>query len=446
MTVFVALLGEDAPDAVVRVHSLEMSNFRFLHAADIHLDSPLRGLEGHDRQIADRIRSAPRAALENLVQRAVGDRVHFVVIAGDLYDGSWKDYRTGLFFAEQMSRLREAEIPVFLLYGNHDAESQITKPLQLPENVKVFPSRSPGTFTLYDHGVALHGQSFKTRAVTEDLVPDYPSPRSGLFNIGVLHTGLGGMDGHDDYAPCTVPELAAKGYDYWALGHIHRRQILQERPWIVFPGNLQGRHARETGPKGAFLVSVNGGEVEAASPVNLDVVRFTVLAVAVPGADTMDEVVEAVRGAAGAAAAEAEGRLLVCRVRLTGRSPIHSQLVSENDHLLAEARSATLGLGDEMVWIERILVETKPPMDPAALARRKDALGDLLRMLREAPHDTALVDDLKSDVGVLATRLPHEVGEGVEEAALRAALDGDTTALIQETAPYLLARLTAEDS
>ena len=154
-----------------------MTNFRFLHTADIHLDSPLRGLDGQEGDIAQRIRSAPREAFENLVEYALREQVDFVVIAGDLYDGDWRDFRTGLFFVRQMGRLNAAEIPVFLLYGNHDAESRTTKALELPGNVHVFRGRKPHTFTLDEIGVALHGQSFRDKSVTENLVPGYPSPR-----------------------------------------------------------------------------------------------------------------------------------------------------------------------------------------------------------------------------------------------------------------------------
>jgi exonuclease SbcD len=168
-----------------------MTSFRFLHAADIHLDSPLRGLAGQEGNAVARVRTATREALDTLVGLAIAEKVDFLVIAGDLYDGDWRDYKTGLFFAAQMGRLNKAGIPVYLLHGNHDAESQITRRLDLPDNVHVFGVRRPETFVLDELKVALHGQSFRQRDITDNLVPDYPAPVSGAFNIGVLHTGLG---------------------------------------------------------------------------------------------------------------------------------------------------------------------------------------------------------------------------------------------------------------
>ena len=190
-----------------------MASFRFLHAADIHLDSPLKGLAGQDGNAAERVRTATREALDQLVSLTIEEQVDFLIIAGDLYDGDWRDYKTGLFFAGQMGRLNASNVPVYLLHGNHDAESQITRRLDLPDNVDVFGTRKPETFAL-EHLVALHGQSFRQRDVTENLVPDYPAPVSGAFNIGVLHTGLGGMGGHANHAPCSFDDLANKGYDF----------------------------------------------------------------------------------------------------------------------------------------------------------------------------------------------------------------------------------------
>ena len=421
-----------------------MTSFRFLHAADIHLDSPLRGLDGQEGDIAERIRSAPRQAFEGLVEYAINERVDFVVIAGDLYDGDWKDFRTGLFFVRQMGRLNSEGIPVFLLYGNHDAESRITKALPLPPNVRTFATRKPATFTLDEIGVALHGQSFRERAVTANLVPGYPSPRKGMFNIGVLHTGLGGMDGHDDYAPTSVVELAAKGYEYWALGHIHRRQILHERPLVVFPGNIQGRHVRETGPKGAALVSVRDDEAEVVWR-DFDVVRWETLEVRVGAAESLGEIGDAISSAAQPVVERVGERLLVLRVRLQGRTPLHGRLLGDPEGLLNEARGAVFGLSGDG-WVARVDVETRPPTSAETLRARADAIGDLARLFEQAPQDPELLRQVEEDVGLLAGRLKPDAAEAVEDVPLRRALDEDYAALIRDVAPWLLARLAADES
>lgn len=422
-----------------------MTSFRFIHTADIHLDSPLKGLAGHEGSAADRIRTATREAFENLVGQALQEEVAFVIIAGDLYDGDWRDYQTGLFFVRQMGRLAAAGVPVFLLYGNHDAESQITRRLVLPENVRAFSARKPETFELKELGVALHGQSFRQRDVADNLVPAYPEPIAGMFNIGVLHTGLGGLGGHANYAPCTLDDLVNKGYDYWALGHVHQAVVLHERPHVIFPGNLQGRHIRETGPKGACLVTVEEGELAEFLPVPADVVRWALLPVVIDGCTQMTETVDRVRAAIeDAAAREGDGRLLACRIELTGQTEIHDSLLASTEHLLAEARAAALGLGAEAAWIERIVIATRPVLDPATLRTREDALGELQRMLEDAGEDTALHQQLEADIGELVRKLPHELRADSEDAILKAAIDGDYTGLIGQVRGYLTARITAE--
>jgi len=423
-----------------------MTSFRFIHTADIHLDSPLRGLAGYEGPAVERIRTATRQAFDNLISEAIEQDVGFVVIAGDLYDGDWRDYQTGLFFARQMGRLAKADIPAFVLHGNHDAESQITKRLTLPDGVHVFSVRKPETFRLEELGVALHGQSFRQRDVTDNLVPAYPEPVDGVFNIGVLHTGMGGMGGHANYAPCTIGDLVAKGYDYWALGHVHHAAVLHQNPHVVFPGNLQGRHIRETGSKGACLVSVEDREIVEFGPLHTDVVRWAHLQVSVTGCDRNAEALERVRGAVEQAIdAGADGRLLACRIELTGHTQIHDHLLISTEHLLAEARAAALGFGDASAWIERVVIATEPVLDPAMLAGREDALGELHRMLGDAAADPELLSQLESDISELVRKLPSDVRDDIEDGALKAAVEADYPALITHVRGYLNARLTAQE-
>lgn len=422
-----------------------MTSFRFIHTADIHLDSPLRGLAGYEGPAVERIRTATRQAFDNLISEAIDQEVGFVVIAGDLYDGDWRDYQTGLFFARQMGRLAATDIPAFVLHGNHDAESQITRRLTLPDGVNVFSTRKPETFTIEELGVALHGQSFRQRDITDNLVPAYPEPVDGAFNIGVLHTGMGGMGGHLNYAPCTLGELVAKGYDYWALGHVHQGGILHHNPHVVFPGNLQGRHIRETGPKGAYLVSVEDREIVELDPLHTDVVRWTHLQVSIEGCDRDAEALERVREAVEQAIdAGADGRLLACRIELTGRTQIHDHLLISTEHLLAEARAVALGFGDASAWIERVVIATESVLDPAMLAGREDALGELHRMLGDAAADPELLSQLEADVSELVRKLPSDVRDDIEDAALKAAVQADYPALITHVRGYLNARLTAQ--
>ncbi|ODR99361.1 metallophosphoesterase [Methyloceanibacter methanicus] len=417
--------------------------FRFIHTGDIHLDSPLRGLAGQQGAAADRIRTATRTAFANLVDYAIEEAVNFFIIAGDLYDGDWRDYQTGLFFVAQMGRLAKAGIPVFLLYGNHDAESQITKRLTLPENVRAFSSRKPETFEIEDLRVALHGQSFRQRDITDNLVLAYPAPIEGAFNIGVLHTGLGGMPGHANYAPCSLDDLVNKGYDYWALAHVHQGTVLHQDPYVVFCGNLQGRHMRETGAKSASVVTVEDGQVVDIAPVEADVVRWVHVPVPVDEINSFSEVIDRLARAIEESAGNAGGRLIACRIELTGRTALHDQLLSSHAQLDVEARAAALALGDEAAWIERVVISTEPevgaPANDAA-----NAPDDFAAILGEASNDPAFLAQLEAELGELVRKLPHDIRADTDSGELSAALNGEYPALVSEASRYLKARLAAE--
>lgn len=414
-----------------------MPEFRFLHAADIHLDSPLHGLERYDGAPVEDLRNATRKAFENLVRLAVEESVHFVVLAGDLYDGDWKDYNTGLFLAGQMSRLREAGIRVFLIAGNHDAASQITRSLEMPENVHRFSTKAPETVLLESLGVALHGQGFSTRAVTENLALAYPTAVPGYFNVGILHTCAGGREGHEPYAPCVVEDLASRGYDYWALGHVHRREELGRDPWIVFPGNIQGRHIRETGAKGCTLVTVEeGGEVRVEHRP-LDVLRWVLLEIDCSGTETPEDVPDLVRSALEAELAEADGRSLAVRLRLHGVSPAHAELTADEDRWMNEIRAVANDLGS--VWMERILFDTRAHLPVREIAERRDAAGDLLRALMEVRDDPQTLSALADALAPLRARLPAELRQG--ESALDLESPERLRELVEQAAQVLIPRV-----
>ena len=379
---------------------------RFLHAADIHLDSPLAGLRARAGARGDTIAGATRDTFVRLIDTALELQVAFLIIAGDVYDGDWKDYATPLFLGAQLARLERAGIPVFLLKGNHDAENVMTRRLTLPANVTVFDARRPQTVRLAELGVALHGQSFASRDVTDNLARGYPPPVAGLLNIGVLHTALDGRVGHAPYAPCTLADLVRHGYDYWALGHVHERAVLHEDPWVVFPGNLQARHANEAGPKGATLVTVAQGRIARVEPLILDTVRWARLDCDVAGCDRFDDLSGRLAEALAGAAAAAEGRPLAIRVRLVGLTALHRSLKSDPARLAAEIEAAAARLAAD-IWIEKIGVETGDLLPPPA--GDADAVGALVNTIAALAADPAERERLADELRPLLGRLPSDL-------------------------------------
>lgn len=418
---------------------------KFIHTADIHLDSPLRGLSSYPDAPAERLRTATRDAFQNLVNVAIDEKADFMVIAGDVYDGDWKDFNTGLFFIRQMGRLRQAGIPVYLLYGNHDADSEMTKGLELPDNVHVFSSRKAETFRIDALKVTLHGRSFKVAATIENLVPGYPDPVSGWLNIGVLHTALEGNAEHAKYAPCSVAELQAKGYQYWALGHVHAQWIERGATTIAYPGNLQGRHIRETGVHGALLVSAEGGEITDIEPIEVDVLRWHALEVDV---STVSDLRSAVRLAGQAMRLlldDAKPDMpLAVRVTFTGRSAAHADLVMDGGQLRQEVIAQAVALDADRIWIEKVrvaseaLITERLPID----AEGQDALVELEKLALSAQDDPDFVRALQADWQALLEKLPHEVLQTTPDLA---SLRQDALAIVSErilqAVPMMMARV-----
>ncbi len=381
--------------------------FTFLHAADIHLDSPLRGLEEYPDAPLEQIRLAARRAFDNLVQLALDEKVAFVLLAGDLYDGDWKDYNTGIYFMSRMGRLRDAGIPVIMVSGNHDAVSEIRRSLKLPENVTLFSHRKPERYLFEKYGVAIYGQSFSARSVTDELARNYPQGDPALFNIGLLHTSLNGRPRHEPYAPCTLDMLRSKGYQYWALGHIHQREEICCDPWIVFPGNIQGRHIRETGAKGCTLVSVDEGRVTKVEHRDLDVLRWVVCCIDPAGCDTLDMLADRVRDLFDEERAKAEGRPLAVRLIVDGVTSLHGQLHENTLQWSEEIRAVAATLGD--VWIEKVVLKSRKIAEPAENFVDESPLRALLDSVQSFQFDESSLITLVPEFEKLRSKLPSDL-------------------------------------
>jgi DNA repair exonuclease SbcCD nuclease subunit len=376
---------------------------RFLHLADLHLDSPLRGLA----RAGDAIRSGPgitREALAAAIGYALERHVDLVAIVGDVYDRDWQDFSTGVFFASQLRRLREEKIPVVVIHGNHDSQSQITRRLTLPDNVRVLSSKTPETLIFSELGLAVHGQSYAQRAVTENLVASYPAPIPGLVNVGLLHSGLGGGSGHDTYAPTALTDLQRCGYDYWALGHIHVRGPVGGLANVCYAGVIQGRSVRETGAHGGLLVTAEPGVEPVVEPVDFDVMRWALVDVDCSGAASWNDVLERSQPALEAAIGAAAGRPLAARVSLRGATALHDELLANGERVHSELEGVADAAASAGLWLERVTVDTSPPLG----AMHADSeLDQVLSATAGLAETTGALDEVLSE---LHRRVSAELG------------------------------------
>ncbi len=400
-------------------------HFHFIHAADLHIDSPLDALRLRDASLATTFAAAGRKAVEGLVENTIETGARFLIVAGDVFDGDWSDYSTGLFFARQLGRLDRAGVKTFLIRGNHDAANRMSRKLDYPASVHEFETRRGGTHLLEDLRVALHGRSFPDREAPADFLSSYAPARAGWLNIGLLHTSLEGASGHSPYAPCTIADLTRFGYDYWALGHIHAAQVVSRDPWIVYPGNIQGRNPRETGPKGAMRVTVEDGRIVTVEPFALDAARWAHARADVGGLDDDEAIRQAISAALREAHAGAEGRPLAVRLTLTGETPAHSRLVARLEGVDEQGRGDLQNLAYRFAddcWIEKIRLETNAPRAPMSLdPEALDAAGLLAATL----EDPAFLAEITALTRTLADKTPPGAVDGLlarppEEWAARA--------------------------
>lgn len=400
-----------------------MAGFRFIHAADLHLGSPFQGLAMKDAAVAERFAVASRNAFSRLVALAVELRVDFVVIAGDVYDGDWKDTRIGLFFNREMGHLARAGIPVYLIKGNHDAVNEITKAIGLPDNVHEFSAGRPQTLRIERLGVALHGQSFLNRAETANMVPGYPPALAGHFNIGLLHTSLTGRAPHAPYAPCSLADLKARGYDYWALGHVHDYEEVSADPPVIFPGNLQGRSIRECGEKGAVLVTVEDGRVSHERLI-VDEARFHALTLSAAVEDTEASLVAAAEAALAPLAQALGERHGAVRITLAGQVAAADRLMARRRDLADEMQAACHRAHPDL-FLEKLELRISAPPGRTAGADAGLDIAQLMRLVDDPAELDAMAAALLAD-----SRIPQIFLADLEGPEARAGLIAEAKALL----------------
>ena len=412
-------------------------SFRFVHAADLHLDSPLRSLALRDPALADLIGNATRRAFVAIVRLCRDEQVDALLLSGDLYDGEQTSMKTARFLADQIDALHEAGIKVFIIRGNHDALSKITKELTYPDSVTIFGGRASSVaIGSSDQPIVIHGISFAQPHAPESLLTKFKPPVDGAVNIGLLHTSLGGAVGHDPYAPCDVADLHRTGFRYWALGHVHGRSTLTGDATIVMPGMPQGRDIGEAGAKSVTLVTVADDGAITLEARHTSVAQFERVTVDLDGIEDWRGLTAALGTALGQARDGVVSEHLVARLRLTGKTPLAWQLRRDMDVVRAEAVRQAEATG--RTWIDKVEIACQPP-ETAPTPFAADPLDELRRLMSEVATDAAYRAEIAEIADDLRAQLPPECRAivGTDPAAFAATLDAATTDGIEE----ILARL-----
>ncbi|MFC7391667.1 metallophosphoesterase family protein [Scopulibacillus cellulosilyticus] len=368
-------------------------SIRFIHAADCHLDRPFSGVSQYPPHLAERFQESTFTALERLIGRAILEKVDFIIFAGDIYDQNHRSLRAQKRFVKNMNLLRNHDIDVYITHGNHDFLDDKNHLLNLPENVHVFgPTVSMIPFDKQGRPrVHLYGFSYPKRHVLDDMSYAYQKKDGADYHVGILHGSVLGNHDHDVYAPFTIKSLIEKDFDYWALGHIHKRQNLNNEPPIHYPGNIQGANIKETGEKGALLVDLDHDEAKVSFIQTADVIWLDEI-VSVSDCSSIDGLINKIESLKENLRQEAG---VITRLTLTGSGPLHYMLYDETvlEEMLDACRDGEED-SESFVWVMSIHVRTKPEWDREQLLSSPYFTGDLLRL----SHQESTIIDMVSDL------------------------------------------------
>lgn len=369
---------------------------KLIHTADVHLDSPLQTLALRDPDLRDKVQCASRNAFTRIVEQAIEQQVTAILIAGDLFDGAARSAKTAAFLLTELARLDLAGIRVFYIKGNHDALNPLTGETSLPDNVHVFDGTGDKV-PLDGCDVWIHGVSFSDKTAEKSLLGKFSVPVPDAINIGMLHTSLNGSASHDVYAPCTVQELIDTGFNYWALGHIHKRQVHCEEPWIVMPGIPQGRDIGEPGPQSATLITIEDGRIST-SVFPTSAIEFTTVTVDVTALADVSALHNVVKDALNELVGSLQSDDAVVRVHLQGQNTLRWHWLRDREQWVETVNLLCRQTGQ--LWLEKLVFAIDEPSKSVVDKSALGELGGLMSTIRgeEAFSETAiaLIDEVMS--------------------------------------------------
>ena len=358
--------------------------FKFIHCSDLHIDSPFKGFSSVENSLVEALRKSTYQAFQNIVELALKEKVEAVLIAGDIYDGAEKSLEAQLKFRHGLQKLSDKGIDTFIVHGNHDPLDGWSNSLEWPERVHIFSGTQIECLPVERNGVVkahVYGISYPKRDVTENLAKKFSRGNGEGFAIGLLHSNVGSQSGHDNYAPCSMDDLIAAKMDYWALGHIHRFRILREsNPAVVYSGNSQARHMRESGEKGCCLITLNENADPLIQFIPVDAVRYIQGEVDLSGTITLEEVIHAVRSKCEYFSDQTKQRDVFIDLSLKGRTQVHSELQRGDalQGLQGEIRTYFQGR-THSIWLN-LKLDTAGIYDVESLREGKDFIADLVNL------------------------------------------------------------------
>ena len=381
--------------------------FSFIHTADLHLDSPFIGIYEINQELRESLVNATFEAYDTIIDLCIEKEVDFLLIAGDVYDSANKSLYAQLKFIKGLDRLSNAGIQTIIAHGNHDPLNGWSATLNWPEDVHIMSGDTIDSIQLEKDEtpvVTIFGTSYPAQHIWTNLAQKFPKRENNeVFTIGLLHCMVGSSTEHDPYAACTMQDLKDLDYDYWALGHIHVPSVINEtNPVIVYSGNPQGRHIKEAGPRGCYLVTVDTKNEISKEFIETDTIRWYVEDISIEGMESEEDLILQIRECIDTILDGADGRSVICRFILTGRGPLHRTLTKEGiiDDILQYLREDE-NLGSQFVWVERLVNNTSMPIERSILLERKDFVGDIVRIVDEICQDEESLESLKTSLGPL---------------------------------------------
>ncbi len=381
-----------------------MTKVRFIHTSDLHLDSPFKGLSSWNRDLAARLKDAAFKSFKKIIDICIEEKVDFLIVAGDIFESDNKSLTAQLRFVAELKRLSDKGISSYFVCGNHDPLKTWLDVIQLPENVYRFNSLEVERHIYMKDSIpvaGIYGISFGDKVVKENLALKYGlKDKSCPFSIAVLHGTVGGAGPHENYAPFKVKDVKSKGFDYWALGHIHKRQVINEKdPVIIYPGNPQGRDFGETGAKGCTLVNVDSDNKMTVRFIPVQLIRFEEVEVTLGEEDKTDSLADKIQRARNNIEDYDDDVSCILRVNITGRTLLHSYLnkPGEIEQLRELFNEGQLEHGI-FTWIDQIRLNTMPLVDISSVERGNDFAAEIIKTFKKCEVDSKELAEIVKSV------------------------------------------------